>query len=86
LKRNQRKEIRVCPKCFSLKYFPTTLIMKKGKITATNLPRGTMAARNMEFWDGSHCGICGYIGRNEDVPAEREFIRILKGDENGNGT
>jgi len=55
--------------------------MKRGKITATNLPRGTMAARNMEFWDGSHCGICGYIGRNEDVPAEREFIRILKGDE-----
>ena len=78
MKRSERKEVRVCPRCFSLKYFPTTLTMKKGKLLATNLPRGTMTARNMEFWDGSHCGICGHIGRNEDVLAGKDFIRILK--------
>jgi len=61
--------------------FPYHAYHEKGKNHSHEPAERTMAARNMEFWDGSHCGICGYIGRNENVPAEREFIRILKGDE-----
>ncbi|MEK6775961.1 MAG: hypothetical protein AABY87_03635 [bacterium] len=78
MKRSERNEIRICPKCLHSKYLEATAVMQRGKLVTTRLPRHTLDDRGIKWWPSTRCITCDYVGMVEDVIADRNFIRIIK--------